>query len=258
MKNIKTRFDLIKGKTIVDLDCPICRNKGLRVVKDKTIDIKDIETAKFEDSLDKTEGESLFYEDYSGLFTAIAVCNRVSCYGRVIMHGKTTFKADYEQDKDGDTIEAYNLEYEIKNIIPSPSIIEYPSETPKEYINQIDVISQQYWTNNEACLNAIRILLELIMNYHKVKRYNYRKGKKRTLVSLHNRIEIFFAKDPKLKNITLALKWLGNEGSHVGRVNKKTVDSSIKILEYILRELYMIDESIEIERFAKKVLRKHK
>jgi len=257
MKNFAITYES-RANIFIKIDCPYCGNSKLKIEKNNYIEIEDQNTVKKRQASTASDVDDFGSYDYSGIYVAIAKCENFSCQGRVVIICKTSLTPEQYYDEEGEINEDYISTCKVINIIPSPYIINIPKEIPNDYLNQIQVISQQYWINNDSCLNSIRILLEMIMNYHRVKKYNYKKGKKRTIIVLHNRIESFFRNDPKLKDITLALKWLGNEGSHPGKSTKTTVESSLKILEYILKKLYVPDEDIEVEKIAKRIMKKHK
>jgi len=86
------------------------------------------------------------------------------------------------------------------------------------------------------------------------------KNRKRQSLNLHQRIVKFKAKEPEIANYLLALKWIGNQGSHSNiELSKKELVDAYKILEVSLIDLY--DKTrLEVNKLTKKINKnkKHK
>lgn len=72
----------------------------------------------------------------------------------------------------------------------------------------------------------------------KVKRFEIVKHKQRS-ISLHRRIQLLPPKYAHLKEMILAIKWLGNAGSHsTETITRDDVLDSYELTEHILQEVY--------------------
>jgi len=57
--------------------------------------------------------------------------------------------------------------------------------------------------------------------------------------SLHERIELYEKKNNEIAQMLMAIKWLGNAGSHDGkRLTIKKILDAYEIVEHVLEELY--------------------
>jgi hypothetical protein len=89
----------------------------------------------------------------------------------------------------------------------------------------------------------------------KIKRYETKNGKK-LFLNLHKRIDLIPAKYQNLKDYCLAIKWLGNAGSHSDKkITLDDVMDAYEIMEEVLKEL--IEKKQEhIKKLVKTINRK--
>jgi hypothetical protein len=100
------------------------------------------------------------------------------------------------------------------------------------------------------------VALELLMNYLGIqKRARDHKGKMYDL-KLHRRVELYEKREPTLGKHLMAIKWLGNSGSHVGSVSREDLLDAFEILEHVLDEI-LRGRSKKIAQLAKKLNKKH-
>ena len=110
-----------------------------------------------------------------------------------------------------------------------------------------------FFCNPPSSANHIRVALEKLLNHLKVKQYEIIKGRKR-FISLHKRIEIISTKYRGLKEDFLALKWLGNAGSHSHKIIMiDDVIDAYEIFESVLHELF---KSKSIRKLVKQINKK--
>jgi len=69
---------------------------------------------------------------------------------------------------------------------------------------------------------------------------------------LHNRIIKFCKSNDKYKNILTAVKWIGNVGSHYDDVKAKNLLDGYRLIDYMLKELYIKEEK-EIIKISKRL-----
>jgi hypothetical protein len=77
----------------------------------------------------------------------------------------------------------------------------------------------------------LRIALEALMDYRGIKKH----------CTLHTRIDLFKSKYPKqaaLADKLLAIKWIGNGGSHLSGLKHKHMVTAYKLTEHVLDELF--------------------
>ena|ERR1700679_2399530 len=74
--------------------------------------------------------------------------------------------------------------------------------------------------------------------------------------TLHERIEIYSTVESKLGGQLMALKWLGNSGSHEGEITEDDVLAGFEILEETLQEI-VNERSRKIAKLTKQLHRRH-
>jgi hypothetical protein len=88
-----------------------------------------------------------------------------------------------------------------------------------------------------------------------VKRFNTKNGK-RIFLTLHSRISLLPAKHSELGQLFLAIKWLGNAGSHADSpINVDDVMDAYDLLDHALQELYE-QKAKKVNALAKKINKK--
>lgn len=123
----------------------------------------------------------------------------------------------------------------------APVVFEIPRQTPSEVRERIEESFRLLWCDRPACGNRIRTGVEDILTDRKITRFKrQKKGKKAKLIrrSLHERIEEFEAKEPDLANQLMAIKWLGNAGSHPGALSDNDLLDAYEMLSHVVHQLY--------------------
>ncbi len=121
---------------------------------------------------------------------------------------------------------------------PAPPIICVPSACPKEVTTGISGACALFWSSPSSAANRIRSAVERLMDHRGIARkVKTKKGKLEDL-SLHARIEGFANKNPDVGNTLLAIKWLGNTGSHASDLKASDVLDAFELLLHALEEIY--------------------
>jgi Domain of unknown function (DUF4145) len=122
---------------------------------------------------------------------------------------------------------------------PSLDIFPIPSTCPESVAKEIKLSFQLFFCSPAASANHIRKSIENVLTDKGVKRFGISKNeRKRTFINLNNRINIYKSKNPSVADYMLAIKWIGNEGSH-GDLSRDDVLDAYDILEIMLDELYV-------------------
>ena len=211
---------------IPKFQCPNC-TKGLLIsTVEKTI------KQHTEQSIRAYEltGEPEFLE---GQFITIISCNNPDCKEITSMAGKTKIvQFGWDNGLDPDTHEElhspgpkYETIYEVNYLNPAINLIEVPKNTPTDITEVIHESFTLFWIDEGACGNKVRSTVENLLDSQKVKKYVTNKKGKRQRLKLHQRLESFKDKEPEIANYLMALKWVGNEGSHSkSNLNRKKVN----------------------------------
>lgn len=184
-------------------------------------------------------------ENYSALLKCF------HCDEHVFAVGKTEVVEVYDDEH------GWCLESALKPLFfqPSIQIISIPDECPDDVKAELISASSLFWSDLSASANRIRAALELILTHKKIKKTQSTKSGKRRVLSLHERIELFKAKDAQLAETMLAVKWLGNAGSHTSSLNTNDVLDAFELLDHVIEELF-VEKLKKIRKLTKGINKK--
>jgi hypothetical protein len=190
-------------------------------------------------------------------FVALLKCDNGSCLEPSGVHGEGGVGPDPEDRFENPFVENF---YPL-SVSPSPDLFEIATKCPEKVAARIRKAFVLSWGEYEACVNQIRIALELMLTERGVPRYTTSKGK-RSPLTLHSRIDKFASstKDKHLSDLMKAVKWLGNAGSHGSYDEEKTIQrsdafDSFDLLQCVMDELY-VKSSSRLARLAKCINRR--
>lgn len=133
--------------------------------------------------------------------------------------------------------------YEIKNIDPAIDIFSISNELPDDIQNSLSESFSLFWAHPSSAGNEIRKILEILMDELKIRSGGTNKKGNDYDLDLHARIEEFGRiKDEKYSGLSmklLAIKWLGNAGSHGNELSKEDILDAYEVLEYVLGEIFV-------------------
>lgn len=168
-------------------------------------------------------------------FTALFVCNNKKCMEVASVAGSGGL--DEEHDWENQDI-SYTPYFFPEYFMPSPAIIPVPAGTPEEIKEELALSFSAYWGDPSAAANKVRLAVERLLDHRRITNFAVRNGRRRRK-SLHERIEDFKAKQPDLAECLLAIKWLGNAGSHPEGLSREDMLDAYEILQHVLEELYV-------------------
>ncbi len=229
--------------------CPTCNKGTLQMEKDKFI---------FEDN--STTKQYRHHEDFNipydivYTYTALLTCTNPKCKevvtnsgtGCVDVVGQTLSPDGYPDTEYGD-------HFQPRYFYPPIHIFVIPKNTPDNVKDSIISSFSFVFTNKSASANQVRIALECLLTHLKINRYRITRNRKKKRLLLHERIELLPEKYQKIKEVCLAIKWLGNAGSHCD--DKMTFDDifdGYDMLSFILEELYD-NKHVHVKKLAKKI-----
>lgn len=167
-----------------------------------------------------------------GRFAAILRCS--TCAGLVVMAGST------EVEFVAIAGDPYNLEtyFRPSGFDPAPPLFRIPDRCPPDVRKELGRAWNLFWVDSAACANRIRSCVEMILTSQRVKRFARDKHGKRVQLSLHSRILLYGKRDSAIADEMMAVKWLGNTGSH-GAEQLSTSDmfDGFDLLEHLLEEV---------------------
>ena len=225
----KTEFTAVGG---LPWACPSCGGGRLLIVHDS------LRTGQTRESADGQDHLASEPEWIDGRFVCLPGCHH--CKGEIALAGKYRVQDDRYFDEVHGESGDYERYYTPLFFSDSPHLIRIPSGAPEDVREELIASFRLYWSDPESAANRIRSALELLLTAQRVNRTTGRikKNGKREFLSLHNRIQRFAAKRASLAQNLLAVKWLGNAGSHANPITRDDVLDGYEIMEYVLDEVF--------------------
>lgn len=230
------KYRILSEDSVPDWPCPSCGMPTLQIVP-----------GSFRTILDR---KSRFLPDHE--YHPMAMTGRFICLLECSKCAETcSVSGNYDTDQDYDVVDGEPTACPFerghpRSITPPPPMIQIPKECPKEIRREIVAAFALFWADNSSSLNRIRIAIELLLTELGVRRQSAKQGK-RTRLSLDSRIQILRSEKTQLSDLCdrlLAVKHLGNAGSHPGDVKEEDVFDGFDILERVLHDIYSDIESI--------------
>jgi hypothetical protein len=201
--------------------CPTCNNGHLKVSV-RSITLK--KTAAEIKARKTIWGEFHEYDVFR--FTSFPECDL--CGESITITGIAKYYNEYGRP----TISSYQG---TKKIGFTPLFISPPINLFNIPVNCPDVIKRcllkaftHYWNDLSASANRIRTAIELILNEENID----------ASVTLHSRIEKFKIINPECGNKLMAIKWIGNEGSHSSHCTQDDILDGLELIEFVIDTLY--------------------
>ena len=206
--------------------CPRCGGGHLRLVRSS------LHSCPTGDTHEQSS-EDYFVEDMAVLrFVAMLKCDNDICQESSVVAGIGYYVEDWSYE-----VLDYREFYAPDYICPSPNLITIPPDTPSTVTEQIEQAFIASWGAFSAAGNRIRVAAERLMDSLKIPKTTTKNGRRKPL-SLHSRIDKAQKKYPRIHRSLLAIKWLGNAGSHSTALTQEDVFDAFDIFEIVLEELY--------------------
>ena len=237
---------------IPDWTCPTCHKGALKT------EIKNIKTIENAISLSGHGHDAWEPEWMRGIFLGLLKCSNASCNETVVVTGVYHSEEGHEYEHVEDRYDMVVNEMLTPTCFNPPLHIfhidkDLPDNIRGEIINSFNV----YWLDISSCANKIRVVIELIMDDMKVPKTYLHAGKRKGY-SLHKRIELFKVSNSEQAELLMAIKWIGNSGSHTSDgLTKDDILDSFEILEHVTAKLYETD-SKRIAKLTKTINKRKK
>lgn len=212
--------------------CPNCFKGLLRPDKNKFIYEETFESKK-------NQNHQAWEPDWTDLkCSGILKCSNPDCRELVTIVGTGSFEEFLGYDLNGNTLHDFIEKFTPIFFYPPLFPFQLPEKCPKE-IKAILIDSfKLFLFDHDSAGNKIRITVESLLTEQRIPKSKIN-NKKRVMRSLHNRIELYKKKNPEISEMLMAIKWLGNIGSHEGKkLNLKKILDAYEIIEHILEKLY--------------------
>jgi hypothetical protein len=184
-----------------------------------------------------------------GTFHGSLRCSLAQCTEPVSIAGD--YKIDLVLATDGKWFGEYDAFYRLRFAVPALPLLDPPSKTPDRVRRAVQAASATLWTDPAAAGNRLRFAIEELLTGHGVRRFSVRNGKQ-TRLTTHARIVAFQTRKTEAGDALMAVKWIGNEGSHADGLTATDIIDGAALLGHALRLLYD-DSAKEMERRIKKI-----
>lgn len=212
--------------------CPDCRVSPIRVVADS---LKTGQTRASRVAQGHAASEP---EWVDGRFSCIMDC--AHCGNTVGVAGSYRVVDDRHVDEEHGESGDYAHYFRPKFFTESPHVFEIPAATPDSVTEELVASFQLFWSDPLACTSRIRSSVERLLTAQKVPQTTGKIAAKarRQFLALHHRIERFATKRPEIAEKLMAVKWIGNAGSHS---RGATIDDALdgyELMDWVLDRLY--------------------
>lgn len=209
-------------------ECPTCAKGHMEVMKE-TLKIEETGPSK------RAHSHEAFEPDWvEKRFVCLLKCNFGLCGELSAAGGRVILGTEIEEDPSGHSHEFWVDQYEPEFILPAPMPIRLSDQTPVSVEASLRDAASLIWKSAEAAANHVRQAVENLMDALNVPTHAPGGGK----LKLHHRIEEFQKTDPDNGEILLAIKWLGNSGSHAGGVTRENVLDAFDMVELVVTKLF--------------------
>jgi len=212
--------------------CPVCREGRLTLGKDSLISKENAESRRDHD-------HDAWDLDWIRLvFSCVFHCSNEKCKQPVACSGSGSVESNDYIDDDGDWAQDIEEWYTPQFFHPALKLMDLPESCPPKVVEYLCESFASVYANPSAALNSARTALEALMTSLGVKRFSIGNGKKRS-IPLHQRIQLLPEKYKDQREMLVAVKWLGNVGSHDGdKASTADVMLAYDMLEHVLSEIY--------------------
>ena len=187
--------------------CPVCRAASLEPTIDKFEDIDTLNMMTVDDpEFDVTS--------FGGFFHGVISCPRSPCGNKCVVAGR--WELDPLSPPPDDSMEFYDSEaytnYYVTYIFPTLRLMEYPVGVPDKIKDPIDAAELVLLSDASAAANRIRIAIEALLDCQGVRKCP--RNNRSTRLTTHARIGEFQQRNSAAASYLMAVKWIGNAGSH--------------------------------------------
>jgi len=220
----------------VEWPCPQCGQKTLLIIPESLVVNETHDT-------NKHSSESWFEPEMDvSIFSCMARCSRRQCGEVVACLGNSGWeRQDWDDEMSGN---GYYQWFHPKSFFPSLHPFELPTKCPEEIAEPLQAAFSVFLIQPGAAANLIRISVERMLTAMGVTE----KNEKDRRITLHIRLGMLPELYVSFKDPLMAIKFLGNAGSHTyDKVKIKDIEDAFEIMEYVVNDLFSgRKESVEV------------
>jgi hypothetical protein len=214
------------------LPCCACQIGFLHLVADS---LKQIETGPSE-NLHSHDAWDVEWMD--SRFTGFYRCTNPKCRNVTAVTGTVRCRESYEELPNGDYEQTADPLYTPLAFVDPPPVIRACEGCPEDVWGHLHRSFGLYWMDQRSCATAIRTAVESLLDERGVPKEIERKPGKPTRLSLHDRIVRFQQADLEAGKLLLAIKAIGNVGTHQDDITFDDLLTSYEILDHVIDMVY--------------------
>jgi len=224
--------------------CPDCGHALLKDVKSRKI-------GEYGESKRLWDVGAINPEDRLGMFSIFLNCSSASCQAQVVLIGEDSNRCVEGYDGSPD----YETYYAPRFFLPTIPLFPVSKNLPETVKGQLMLSFSHFWNDPSAGGNSLRRAMEALMDHFKIRRKRLTPKQKMHKLVLHDRISEWGKSKPEYQNLSellLAVKWIGNAGSHQADLTKNDLVEAYKLAEHVFSEVF--DTRTEtLKKIAKRV-----
>jgi hypothetical protein len=145
--------------------CPTC-GKGILKIKADTFNSVETSGSKKAHKHEEWDPQWIEY-----VYSCLLVCSNEACKDVVANSGEGSVDLDFDYDDNGQPVQNWFDLFRPKYFHPHLKLFSLPTGTPKDVVEEINQLFELFFCNPPSASNHIRIALENLFTYMKVKRY---------------------------------------------------------------------------------------
>lgn len=206
--------------------CPRCK-------RSLNLDKESVRIAETVNSRTSRHSEDWDPDSLEERFVCLLKCSSTACAEPVSILGYTTYEPAYD--------EAGHIEWDqrlhAKFVFPAPDFFALPRRCPSKVSEEVRRAFALFWADREAAANRVRTSVEYLLDSLGIQKSQKTAGGKMRKLNLHERIVLFQKVQPAVGAQLLAIKWIGNAGSHPEELSDDDLFDAFEMLSHALEEI---------------------
>ncbi len=228
--------------------CPRCQSATLALDKDS---LKFRETGPSAAAHEHDVWEPEWIKER---FVGLLVCQNSTCGDVVTISGETVHVEDHDI---GLQTEDWQQQFVPRSLFDAPPVFPISEGCPPVVTIELHKAFSLIWSDRDSCANRLRSAVEALLTDRKISRTTLNKKRKRVNINLHDRIVKFEKVNKAAADYLVAIKWLGNTGSHAG-VDEIELDDLLHGFEMFERVVDILYDQRDkrLRKVAKKITKR--
>ena len=230
-----------------ELQCPRCRRSVLE---------PDVQSFENVSSIEARLGDEVWDGWTEGYFYGTLSCARTPCGNKYVVAGDWRSRSRDLPDQDDFLDDPHLAGFSVRHILPPLPVIPFPDKTPEDVRSLVQSASSVLLSDTSAAANRMRSAVECLLDARKVRRLPPGKRGAKYRLNTDRRIKEFATENNKVAELLMAIKWIGNAGSHESRpLSLSVVLDGIELFAHAIHLLYD-DTGAALHRRAARINRR--